>query len=178
MKVWSRIATWSLVGLITANVAGAACYIVLQKQLLRSRRPQPSLAVGEQFPAFSGVDVRGARWESKNPPCRVIRIADDSCAYCKKDKPSYEKFVDAARRASCEVVEMSPRAGGMADNPRPGIVQLKYVDADVGAPLFPFVTPQTIILDRDWSVKWTRRGIFDDKSLAASISLLGTLGKK
>jgi hypothetical protein len=62
----------------------------------------------------------------------------------------------------------------MAYDPRPGVVQLKYVDADIGSALFPFVTPQTIILDADWSVRMTRRGVFDESSLASSIALLGT----
>lgn len=175
MKVLPKIATWGLVSLMAVNIAGTAYYFALQGQFRQAKvSAKAALADGSKFPAFSGIDLRGARWEAGDAPCRVIRIADDHCAYCKKDKPSYEKLVDAARHASCEIVEMAPRGNGMAYDPRPGIVQLKFVDVDVGAVLFPFATPQTIILDRDWSVKMTKRGIFNEQSLASSIALLNT----
>jgi hypothetical protein len=173
MKIWSRIAGWGLAGLITLNIAGTAYYFVLQQQI-RQVQPKPSMVVGDHFPPLSGTDVQGVKWWAGNAPCRVVRIADDRCPYCEKDKPSYEKLVDAAQRTSCEVIEIAPQAGGMAYDPRPGVVQLKYVDADVGSALYPFATPQTIILDRDWSVRMTRRGMFDEQSLASTLALLET----
>lgn len=173
MKNWSRIAGWGLAGLITLNIAGAAYYFVLQSQI-RGAQPKPSMVAGSIFPEFSGTDVMGSKWTAGAAPCRVIRITDDRCPYCEKDKPSYEKLVEAARNTSCEVIELAPQAGGMAHDPRPGVVQLKYVDADVGSVLYPFATPQTIILDRDWSVRMTRRGMFDEQSLASTLALLET----
>jgi hypothetical protein len=142
---------------------------------VQSAKPQPVLAVGKEFPLFSGVDIQGDKWAPRDAPCRLIRIADDRCAYCKKDQPSYDKVLDAARHAACEIIEMAPQAGGMAYDPRPGVVQLKFIDVDVGSVLFPFVTPQTVILDRNWSVRMTKRGIFNDQSLASSLALLETL---
>ncbi len=65
----------------------------------------------------------------------------------------------------------------MAYNSRPGIVQLKFVDADVGAALYPFVTPQTIILDNHWSVKLTKLGVFNENSLAGAIALLNNFAE-
>jgi len=174
MKVWSTITTWTLVSLMAINIAGTAYYFVLKRQTNRAK-PQPALAEEHRFPAFSGIDVLGAKWEARDAPCRVIRIADDQCSYCKKDKPSYTRLVDAARRASCEIIEISPRAGGMAHDPRPGIVQLKFVDADIGSVLFPFVTPQTVILDGNWSVKMTKRGMFNEQSLESGMAILGKL---
>lgn len=171
MNRWSKFGTYMLVGLIGINVAGTVYHFVLEDRLRKVRRP-PVVEVGEKFPVFSGVDVRGAKWEARGAPCRVIRITDDHCAYCKKDKPSYATFLDAARRASCEIIELAPRAGQMAEDSRPGIIQLKYVDADVALMLYPFATPETVILGGDWSLKLLRRGIFDDKSLASSIALL------
>jgi hypothetical protein len=173
MKLLSKIANWSLAVLIVVNIAGAVFYFVQQRQM-RQATPEPMLSDGSKFPAFSGIDLQGAKWTAGDAPCRVIRIADDRCTFCKRDKPSYEKFVNAARRASCEIIEIAPMANGMAYDPRPGIVQLKFVDADVGAVLFPFVTPQTIILGKDWSVKMNRRGIFTEESLANSVVLLDT----
>ena len=175
MKDWSKIAAWGLVGIMAVNIAGAAYFIVLQRQM-RGARPQATLSDDTRFPVLSGIDVRGVSWVASNSPCHVIRIADDHCSYCKKDKPSYDQIVKEARASSCEVIEISPQAGGLAYDPRPGIVQLKFVDADIGSVLFPFVTPQTVILDKNWTVKMTRRGVFTDQALASSVALLGKLG--
>ena len=174
MKRWSSIAAWGLVVLIALNSVGTVCYFLLRGQLQTARSAQ-TLAEGDRFPKFSGMDVRGTSWEPRTASCHVIRIAEDHCGYCKKDKPSYDRLLDAARRDSCEIIEIAPAADGMAYDPRPGVVQLKYVNADIGSVLFPFVTPQTIILDSNWSVKMTRRGVFNDESLASSVALLNTL---
>jgi hypothetical protein len=173
MKKWSKIASMALVALIAINIAATAYYFVQIRQI-RQAKPRASLAESRKFPMFSGIDLKGSKWKAGDAPCRVIRITDDHCAFCKKDKPSYEKIIAAARNASCEIIEMAPNAGAMAYDPRPGIVQLKFVDSDIGSVLYPFVTPQTIILDRDWTVKMTRRAIFDEKSLAAGLAILGS----
>lgn len=89
-----------------------------------------------------------------------------------RDKPSYEKVLQAARAASCEIIELAPTAGKMSEDNRPGVVQLKFVDVDVGAVLAPFATPQTVILDANWAQKFNRRGAFDDKALAENLSVL------
>ena len=177
MMSWSRIATWGLAGLLVTNAAGIAFYFSLKTQLAKTREP-PVSAIGSKFPSFSGVDVNGVNWVSRDARCHVIRITDDRCSFCKKDKPAYEAFLEAARRSSCEIIELSPKSGNMADDPRPGVVQLKFVDTDLGAVLSPFVTPQTVVVDEDWSLKMTRRGIFDEKSLANSIALVGELAKQ
>ena len=64
MSKLSRFATWGLVGLIAVNIAGAAGYVVLQKQLHKAP-PQPALAIGNKFPEVSGMDVRGVKWKSQ-----------------------------------------------------------------------------------------------------------------
>jgi hypothetical protein len=159
---------------MVTNLAGIAYYQYLKLQAAKTREP-PVSATGSKFPVFSGVDVQGAQWQAGDAPCRVIRVTDDSCSFCKKDEPAYEAVLDAARRASCEIVELAPKAGSMAHNPRPSVVQLKFIDTDVGDVLSPFVTPQTAILDRSWSLRMHRRGMFDDKSLADGIALLRAL---
>lgn len=171
MKIWSQCASWVLAGLVTLNMLGTAYYFVLKHQI-RNVQPRPELTEGGNFPAISGTDVLGAKWEPENAPCRLVRITDDHCPYCERDKASYAKLVEAAQGASCEIIEMAPQGGGMAYNPRSGIVQLKYVDVDVGSVLYPFVTPQTVIVDREWSVRMNRRGVFDEASLASSLAML------
>jgi hypothetical protein len=174
MKGWSTIATWGLAGFMALNIAGTGYYFYLKQQTVKTREPQV-VELGSQFPAFSGVEVGGAKWAAADAPCRVIRVTDDNCAYCKKDQPNYTKVLAAARQASCEVIEVAPRAGSMSVDPRPGVVQLKFVDADIGSVLAPFATPHTVILGRDWTLKWNRRGMMDDKALASGLAAINAL---
>lgn len=174
---WSKLGARALVGLMALNITAATCYFFLQERTRKVRQPVVT-DVGSAFPSFSGVDVTGVRWEAGDVPCRVIRVTDDNCSYCQKDKPSYRAFLDAAKGASCEIIELSPKAGHMAEDPRPGVVQLKFVDADVGSALSPFVTPHTVILDNSWSMKWNRRGVFDQESLAAAIAVVTNMSTK
>jgi hypothetical protein len=174
MKTWIRAAIWGLFLLTGVNVVGTAYHFVLQRQLRTARAPEKP-PIGAKFPKFSGVDVRDVKWEARDAPCRVIRVTDDQCVYCSKDKASYDAIVDAAQAVSCEVIELSPRAGGIAGDDRPGVVQLKFVNADLGLFLAPFVTPETIILDRSWSLQLAQRGMFDDETLASSLALIGRL---
>lgn len=174
---WSRLGAWTLLGLMVINVGGTAVHFLLNARAEKLRAPRV-IGTGSSFPAFSGVDIHGVAWRAKDAPCRVIRITDDNCAFCKKDKPAYASFVEAARRASCEVIEIAPMAGKMAADPRPGVVQLKFVDADIGSVVAPFATPQTVIVDGSWNLKWNRRGIFDDLSLADGMAVLGSSGSR
>jgi hypothetical protein len=171
MKRQSKILVSVAVGITLANIAGAASYFVLKREVMQAQAGS-ALRVGETFSAFSGIDVNGVKWTPRDSPCRVIRVSDDNCSYCKQDQPSYDSILSMAVAASCEVIEMAPKAGTLAYDPRPGVVQIKYVDTDVGEALFPFVTPQTIILDHDWKVWMNRRGMYDEESLADAIMLL------
>lgn len=155
----------------TINIAAAVYYFSLQNKLEATRLPS-RLIEGERFPVFSGIDLEGGKWESRDAPCRVIRITDDNCPHCKRDAPSYESIVAAAQKSACEIIEISPRSGGMAYNPRADVVQLRFLSTNIGAVLYPFVTPQTIILNKDWSVVMTRRGAFDETSLSRAVAML------
>lgn len=175
MSMRWRLATFLLAGTTAANIAGTACYFLLHETVQKAT-PQPTLMVGSRFPKFTGIDLQDVKWVSQDDaPCRVVRITDDDCSYCRQDRPYYDSILTEAVEASCEIIEMAPRAGGMKHDPRPGVVQLKYVDSDLAAAIFPFATPQTIVIDRDWSVRVNKRGAFDKKSLARTIALLRSI---
>jgi hypothetical protein len=175
MKIWTKVGPWLLIGFIGINILGAAYHFALQGKQRKVRQPAV-VEMGSKFPQFSGIDVQGVSWKARTAPCRVIRVTDDHCAFCKKDQPAYETFVDVARKASCEIIELSAMAGKMAANPRPGIVQLKFIDTDVSPVLYPFATPATVILDGAWSMQWMKRGTFDAKSLSEGVTMLRKLG--
>jgi hypothetical protein len=174
MRRWSLVVSWLLVGATILNIAGVATYFLLKEEI-RQAKPRPTLRRGDSFPRFSGIDLQGLEWISRDAPCRVIRISDDNCSYCRQDKAFYDAILGAAAEASCEAIEIAPTAGGMAEDLRPGVVQLRFVDTDVGAVLFPFVTPQTIVLDQGWTVRKTIRGALDENSRADTIALLRAL---
>lgn len=174
MKEWSTTLRSLLMAATLVNVVGFAALFALKGEF-RKAQPRPAAGVDVKFPGFSGIDLQGARWTSANPPCRIIRVTSDACVYCRQDAASYHTLLKAAVAASCEVIELAPVAGTMAYRPRPGVVQLKYVDVDMSATMFPFVTPQTVVLDRDGSVRVSLRGIFDEQSLGAALALVNTM---
>lgn len=171
----TKVGAWGLVGLMVVNLSAGAYHIHLQRSAVGVKRGVPFTA-GESIPEFSGVDISGNTWTAADAPCRVIRLTDDDCVYCRKDKPSYTALIEAARRSACEVIEISPKAGRMTADSRPGVVQLKFVDADVGSAIFPFLTPTTLVVDGNWKLKWGKRGVFNDKSLAEGIAALNAPG--
>jgi hypothetical protein len=168
---FSSIGAKILIGAIAVNISLGALNLALRKW--------PDVLKGKtSFPVLSGVGVNGEEWKAGDKPCHVLRVTRDDCPYCAKDKPKYDAFLDAARQANCEIVEIAPQAGGMAANPRPGVTQLKFVDNALGSTVYPFVTPQTVVLDGQWNVRWQRRGIFSDDSLVRGISVLGTIARQ
>lgn len=169
-----KAASWAVAGLVVVNACAGVGYLLVERQLESARRPAMS-AIGGKFPAFSGVDVSGQRWVATDAPCRIVRVTADSCEFCGIDKPAYEALLDVAREARCEVIELSPRAGQMARNERLAVVQLSFVDTDLGSVLAPFVAPQTIILDGAWTMKWIGRGMFSENTLASSMATVRSL---
>lgn len=177
MRVIERVAVLGLLGFMALNAFGAVYYMNLQKRLRDTREP-PASAVGSKFPKFSGVDLYDVAWVPSDTPCRVVRVTSDNCVYCTKDKGSYADLVAAALQSSCEIVELAPNAGQMALDPRPGIHQLKFVDTNLAPALFPFATPSTLILDREWNIRWARRGMFDRESLDASVKTIRSISEE
>ncbi len=177
MTRWSTFLSWSLIVLMGANIAGSAYYFIVKRQLAKTKAPMVA-NIGSEFPRFSGVTLKGEQWSSRDLHCLIIRVTNDSCAFCKRDKLLYATLLDASRKSSCEVIEMSPKAGEMVEDSRLGVVQLKFVNTDLGSVLFPFATPQTVILDSSWSIKWNRRGYIDMKALQQSLAVLREFDRK
>jgi hypothetical protein len=168
---WARSLILVLTG---ANLISLAGYFALRWHVNHLGH-KPQLAVGSVFPAFLGIDIEGERWSPQKAPCRIIRVTDDDCTYCKQDRNEYQSLVTAGVIASCEVVEIAPRASGIGRTVMNGVTQLKYVNADLGEALFPFVTPQTIIVDENWVVQLTKRGVLDSSSTRRAVAILDKL---
>lgn len=152
------------------NLVLVACFLLLKHEYRQ-------LDLGKVSRIASGVKVDGSRWHATPASCRIIRVTSDDCPFCRSDETAYAALRRAARQVRCEVVEIAPRAGDMKENARDGVVQLKYIDADMGASIFPLITPMTFILDGNWEVKWMRRGAFSESALEDGIRALQKVGK-
>lgn len=170
MKRLTGVLLWALAGLVVCNLVFAALFLKLKHEFHQ-------YALGEVAPILSGVRVDGSQWQAQPASCRVIRITDDSCQFCRSDEPSYAAFRQVATQASCEIIEIAPRAGDMRQSARDGVVQLKYIDVDMGPAIFPMMTPMTFILDGNWKVKWMRRGTFSKSALEDGTRALKNVGK-
>jgi hypothetical protein len=171
VKCWPRIATTALLGIMLCNFALATGFFVQRRHLDHVREYSP-LKGADRVPPVSGIDVNGALWQSKAAKCHVLRVTDDGCTFCRRDLPNYQRLIAVARDMSCEIIEIAPQAGRLGRDPRPGIVQMKYVTAALGPAVYPFVTPETVVLDKDWSVRYIRRGMFDEETLDDAIEVL------
>lgn len=54
-------------------------------------------------------------------------------------------------------------------------MQLQYVDMKFARALYPFRTPQSILLSREGKVLWVREGSMDDQSLRTALRALGRI---
>lgn len=165
MTKLARLLGWSLIGASVCNLVLAADIFYRRSELRRNES-------GATIPMISGVRLNGESWRASLASCRVIRITKDDCPYCRLDKSAYAEFVQAAKQADCEILELAPRAGDMSEDVREGIVQLKYIDTDLGPSVFPIGTPMTIVVDATWKVKWKRLGAFSSSSLKDGIRVL------
>lgn len=158
------IAVW---GVTFVNVVLAAGFIVV-KQKLRE------FSQAAAIPSLSGIDVHSNEpWYSVESPCYVLRMTRDDCFACTMDELPYSTFLSSARKAACEIVEVSPTVGGISPNSRRnGVVQLKYVGVDLGPAVLPFATPYTAIINNERKVEWSRLGAFDRRALSEGIATL------
>lgn len=155
-----------MAGLFTCNLVAISHLIYLRKDVNAQH--------GASVLPFGGMDLDGNAWNIKPFPCYLLRVTSDDCAYCIRDRGSYDELVEAARSAQCEIIEVAPRAGQMASNPRAGIVQLKYVTRALNREL---VTPETIILDRGFSERWSNKGVISRTALNEGLSVLQVLSQ-
>lgn len=122
-------------------------------------------------PPPSGLLLSGHAFDASRYSCHLLRITSDSCPYCKQDEELFLRVARQAKQLSCSVVAVAPRAGGMAYVPGAIYEQLEYVPLSFGGAIDPYLTPQTIVLNRSGSVVWWRAGAMttDDEAQASEV---------
>lgn len=115
---------------------------------------------GVKVPIASGVTLLGEKWQADpSVRCHVVRMTSDDCQYCEQDEAAYEEIRVIAKQSQCQVIEVSPIAGKLAPNLRDGVIQLKYVNEDLGVVVEPFITPHTMVLGPGGTLVWMHRGV-------------------
>jgi hypothetical protein len=132
-------------------------------------------SAGEQFPLPSVFRSNNRYRPSAAAPCYLIRIYANGCAYCRRDQSQYARVVQQAQEVGCETIAMAPVARAAESYSDSRVVQLQYIDMKLGRALNPFMTPETILLDRAGRVVWSREGAMDNPSLAQAIHALDKL---
>jgi hypothetical protein len=142
------------------------------------RRVSGLYSAGEKFPALSGYLLNQRFWVAPSVPCQLLRVTSDGCPYSVLDQRQYWALLQRAREAGCLTVVVAPRNGDVELNEDSNVVQLQFVDMNLGRVIYPFLTPQTILLDRNGRVKWQRQGSLDERSLEQGLQAIGGLRQK
>lgn len=112
------------------------------------------------FPLPSGYLV-DMKFTDSEAPCYLVRLSSDSCPYCLSDQELYKDLSQRARQFSCRTILLAPKMG-----------QMKSSDMKFGRALNPFITPQTILLDRKGGILWDREGAMDKRALSNALRSL------
>lgn len=109
-------------------------------------------------------------------PCYLIRVSADGCPYCRLDQPQYTELARRVQDIRGKTILVAPKTGQIEWPEGDGkTMQLQYVDMKLGRALYPFLTPQTILLGRDGSIIWAQEGSMSDQALSAAVSALGRI---
>lgn len=128
---------------------------------------------GDSFPLPSGYLLDQAYMPADTAPCYLIRVSADGCPYCRLDQPQYTRIMRQAQKVHCQAILLAPKTGEIKSNGNTGgVMQLQYVDMNFGRALVPFVTPETILLNRKGRIIWDQVGSVNGAAINAALSAL------
>ena len=129
---------------------------------------------GSNFPLPSGYLSDGKFMPRVEAPCTLMRLSSDGCPYCKIDQPRYHELLERGRQAGCVSILLAAKTGQVNFKGDDfGTNYLNFIDVDLARALNPLSTPQTILLNREGRVIWSRVGTMDGRSLSNAIEALG-----
>jgi len=161
-----RVWEYTIVALIAINVIELGVSFKLRSDTRLYR-------LADQFPIPSGYLANGNFKQSEAHRCFVLRVSSDDCSFCKLDEAQYVQLVQQATAAGCETVLFTPKVEKQKSEVQDGdVMHFVYVDMDLGKTLIPFLTPETILLDRTRRVAWYQEGAMDDRGLSDALRAL------
>ena len=160
-----------------ADVAIMALIVINTLELIvffRIRGAAGLYGSNDRFPVPSGYLSDKGFMAPESAPCVLIRLSSDGCPYCRLDRGLYTHLVQRAQQAGCKTIILAPKVGQIKSNGKgDGPMQLQYVDMKFGEALYPFMTPQTMLLDRGGRIMWDREGAMDKRALENALQALG-----
>jgi ribosomal protein S27E len=138
-------------------------------ELLLLRNAAQYYSYKETLPVPSGYRGDGSVIALSRPLCYVIRLSADGCLYCKKDQVQYDRITAEARRNKCASIIMAPKVGEMSVKTLSYGEQLQYVDMPFGKALYPFITPETLVLSSRGKMLWNYEGAMDNRALSHAL---------
>jgi len=161
-----RVSAHLITGLIVVNLFEAGL-------IMKMRTDSALYGSRTRFPMSASSlrdDPSLAREQGR---CFLLRVSSDGCAFCRQDRVFYSELVKRAEVGGCRSMIVAPKAGQVKQaGVAPGTKLLQYVDMVFGNVLYPFRTPQTILLDKHGNVLWFREGALDNRSLAEGSSAI------
>jgi hypothetical protein len=126
------------------------------------------------FPVPSGYLWDRTFMVADSAPCYLIRVSADACPYCRLDQRQFTELAHRAQDVQCKTILVAPKTGQIKWRAGEGrTMQLQYVDMKLGRTLYPFLTPQTILLSGEGRIIWAQEGSMDDQALSVALSALG-----
>lgn len=170
MGIGAKKAADILIGaLIAINALEMAVYFAIRSRAA----PYPSAV---SFPVPTGYLWDNSFMAADVAPCYLLRVSADACLYCRLDQPQYTQLVHRAQEAQCKTILVAPKTGQIRWSEDPGrTMQLQYVDMKLGRALYPFSTPQTILLSGGGEILWVREGSMDEQALSTALRALGRI---
>lgn len=166
MTIVKKLGEFLIVALIVINALELGLFFKIRRSAgLYSSEPS--------FPVPSGYLMDKNYMAADGEPCYLIRVSADGCPYCRLDQHQYTQLVQQAQKVRCRTILLAPKTGEVKWNGNSGsIMQLQYVDMKLGRVLNPYMTPQTILLDKNGSIVWDQEGSMDDGALSAATRAL------
>jgi hypothetical protein len=166
---WKKVGEVLIVTLIIVNGLELGLFYKFRNE---ARLYHPDV----RFPLPHGYLLDKSYFSEDAAPCFLIRVSADACPYCRLDRDSYTQLVQQARKKGCKPLILTAQTGQQKLSLNSGeALQLQYVDMKLGRALYPFMTPQTILLDAGGRVIWDWEGAMDDAALSHALQALSKL---
>jgi hypothetical protein len=169
---WLR---WASIGAVLINLGAIGAHYWLAYKSTINQPVRPGTMVGP----IAGITSSGAiiTEDSMNAyPCHVIRYTSIHCPWCRRDEPTWTRFDETLRSHGCDTTILGPSGGDLSPNATltPNQRSVVAVPAFVAQNIDLAVTPTTIVLDKNWKIVWSNRGILKAEDVEKALGSLAT----
>jgi len=166
---WRLITELLIIALVVSNILELVfCLKIRKDSSLYASNTRMSLPSGY---------LTDHRFATAGPaPCYLVRLSSDNCRFCRLDKAEYARLVEQAEKTRCRVIILAPQLGQTNEyGAGSDAMQFQFIDMSFGRELNPFITPQTLLLDRGGRIVWDREGSIDADSLSSGLRAIAKL---